>query len=180
MCIRDRDTTDTPAQSEEQKVEDTASPTESPAKEDTANTGELPKEETQSQTKEVTTMEIKTITEQEIGTDIFFEGQTGGYKANDNNKSFRAAAEKVGYIEADRFIMVSLDAVSYTHLDVYKRQILSFDFYMLEELCKIMRSWLDQGLEVVPISINQSGLHIGQDNYINDFCSVVDKYARCV
>lgn len=55
--------------------------------------------------------------------------------------------------------------------------ILSFDFYMLEELCKIMRSWLDQGLEVVPISINQSGLHIGQDNYINDFCSVVDKYA---
>ena len=105
------DTTDTPAQNEEQKVEDTASPTESPAKEDTANTAELPKEDTQPQTKEVTTMEIKTITEQEIGTDIFFEGQTGGYKANDNNKSFRAAAEKAGYIEADRFITVSLDGV---------------------------------------------------------------------
>lgn len=106
-----QDTTDTPAQSEEQKVEDTVSPTESPAKEDTANTAELPKEDTQPQTKEVTTMEIKTITEQEMGTDIFFEGQTGGYKANETNKSFRAAAEKAGYIEADRFITVSLDGV---------------------------------------------------------------------
>ncbi|MFR7591068.1 MAG: leucine-rich repeat protein [Longibaculum sp.] len=65
----------------------------------------------QPQTKEVTTMEVKTITEQDIGTDIFFDGQTGGYKANSTNKSFKTSAEKAGYIEADRFITVSLDGV---------------------------------------------------------------------
>lgn len=54
--------------------------------------------------------------------------------------------------------------------------ILSFDFYMLEQLCKFMRKWIDAGLNVVPISINQSRLHIGQKNYIKDFCAMVDKY----
>lgn len=54
--------------------------------------------------------------------------------------------------------------------------ILSFDFYMLEQLCQATRKWLDDGLDVVPISINQSRLHIGQKNYVEDFCSMVDKY----
>lgn len=71
----------------------------------------LTEETKQPQSKQSTTMEIKTITEQEIGTDIFFEGQTGGYKANETNKGFIAAVEKAGYIEADRFITVSLDGV---------------------------------------------------------------------
>ena len=56
-------------------------------------------------------MKVKTITEQEIGTDIFCAGQTGGYKSNETNKSFNMAVEKAGYIEADRFITVSLDGV---------------------------------------------------------------------
>ena len=87
--------------------------TETPVDENNKPTEETKPQETteQPQTKEVTTMEIKTITEQEIGTDIFFEGQTGGYKADKGNKSFRTAAEKAGYIEADRFITVSLDGV---------------------------------------------------------------------
>lgn len=63
-------------------------------------------------------IEIKTITEQEIGTDIFFPDQTGGYKAEKTNKSFRTAVESAGYIEADRFVTVKLDNVITQHLPV--------------------------------------------------------------
>ena len=54
--------------------------------------------------------------------------------------------------------------------------ILTFDYYMLEKLCKQLRIWIDKGISVYPISINQSRLHIKEDNYLNDFCNIVDKY----
>lgn len=55
--------------------------------------------------------------------------------------------------------------------------ILSFDFYMLEKVCQRIRMWIDKHMEIAPISINQSRLHIGEKSYLKDFCSVVDKYA---
>lgn len=54
--------------------------------------------------------------------------------------------------------------------------ILSFDFYMLEKVCKQLRKWINSGLNISPISINQSRLHIHEYNYLKDFCSIVDKY----
>lgn len=55
--------------------------------------------------------------------------------------------------------------------------ILNFDFYMLEALCRQMRAWLDKGLAVKPISINQSRQHLYAPDYLRQFCAVVDKYA---
>lgn len=54
--------------------------------------------------------------------------------------------------------------------------IINFDFHMLEILCRQMRLWLDQGIELLPISINQSRLHIGDETYFEDFCATVDRY----
>lgn len=54
--------------------------------------------------------------------------------------------------------------------------ILSFDFYMLKKLCQKIKSWIDQGSSITPISINQSRLHIENKNYIKDFCKIVDAY----
>lgn len=54
--------------------------------------------------------------------------------------------------------------------------IISFDFHMLELLCRQMRKWMDEGLELKPISINQSRLHIENEAYLEDFCSTVDRY----
>lgn len=54
--------------------------------------------------------------------------------------------------------------------------IINFDFHMLEVLCKQMRTWIDQGLHLKPISINQSRLHIGYENYLENFCATVDRY----
>ena len=52
--------------------------------------------------------------------------------------------------------------------------IKTLDFYMLEKLCSHMRKWLDEGLDVCPVSINQSRLHLEDQHYVEQFCSVVD------
>lgn len=54
--------------------------------------------------------------------------------------------------------------------------ILEFDFYMLKKLCQKMKEWMDSGRIIKPISINQSRLHIENEDYIENFCKVVDKY----
>lgn len=54
--------------------------------------------------------------------------------------------------------------------------IKNLDFYMLEKVCSRMRNWLDEGLRVCPVSINQSRLHLEDQNYVKQFCGVVDRY----
>lgn len=54
--------------------------------------------------------------------------------------------------------------------------IKTLDFYMLEKLCRHMREWLDEGLNVCPVSINQSRLHLEDQHYVEQFCSVVDRF----
>ncbi|MCH1942151.1 EAL domain-containing protein [Holdemania massiliensis] len=54
--------------------------------------------------------------------------------------------------------------------------ILDFDFYMLKLLCRQMRIWLDEGKQGIPISINQSRKHLGNPQYFERFCAVVDKW----
>ena len=54
--------------------------------------------------------------------------------------------------------------------------ILKFDFYMLEVLCRQLRAWLDAGLEIKPISINQSRRHLCSEGYLERFCAMVDGY----
>ena len=54
--------------------------------------------------------------------------------------------------------------------------IFSFDYYMLDKICQQMRKWIDEGVEVHPVSTNQSRLHIEEENYFKDFCAVIDRY----
>ena len=54
--------------------------------------------------------------------------------------------------------------------------IATLDLYLLEQLCKQMRDWLDRGLHPLPIAINQSRKHLQSPNYLNDFCRIVDRY----
>lgn len=54
--------------------------------------------------------------------------------------------------------------------------ILQFDFHMLDLLCRQMRQWLDAGIALAPISINQSRRHIHDPNYLERFCATVDGY----
>lgn len=55
--------------------------------------------------------------------------------------------------------------------------VIELDFFILEEVCKAMRRWLDAGFKPVPISVNQSRAHMAHDDYIWRLREIVDKYA---
>lgn len=54
--------------------------------------------------------------------------------------------------------------------------IMRVDEYVWEEACRIMRSWIDKGLEVLPISVNVSRLHIHSTNFVSTMQALVKKY----
>lgn len=54
--------------------------------------------------------------------------------------------------------------------------VVELDFFILEEVCKAMRRWLDSGKTPVVISVNQSRLHLNFEDYIWRLREIVDKY----
>lgn len=54
--------------------------------------------------------------------------------------------------------------------------VVELDFFILEEVCKSLRRWLDEGKTPVVISVNQSRLHLNYDDYIWRLREIVDKY----
>lgn len=50
------------------------------------------------------------------------------------------------------------------------------DLYMLERVCQKLGKWMDQGKEIVPISINQSKLLFYRNDYIQRICAITEKY----
>lgn len=54
--------------------------------------------------------------------------------------------------------------------------IIDLDYYMLEQAFKMQRERLDAGKLIVPISVNQSGLHASETKYLKRMRKLVDKY----
>lgn len=54
--------------------------------------------------------------------------------------------------------------------------IIEIDFFVFEEICKNMRKWLDDGVDVKITSINQSKRHLENDNYVSRLKSIINKY----
>ncbi|MDO5134737.1 MAG: EAL domain-containing protein [Eubacteriales bacterium] len=50
------------------------------------------------------------------------------------------------------------------------------DLYMVEQVCRLMRSWMDQGLCPIPISVNQSKLLFYQSDYLSRLKACTDRY----
>lgn len=55
--------------------------------------------------------------------------------------------------------------------------ILTLDFYMFEETCKILRHWLEEGRHPVPVSVNFSRLHLFDEGFVHHLCLLADQYA---
>ncbi len=55
--------------------------------------------------------------------------------------------------------------------------ILRFDYYMLEQVCQLQRQRLSAGLPIVPISVNQSRLHMKEEGYVEKMRHIADGYA---
>lgn len=54
--------------------------------------------------------------------------------------------------------------------------IVEMDFYVFEKVCKSVRKWLDQKLDVVPISVNFSRVHLKTSLFIDRLVEIADKY----
>lgn len=54
--------------------------------------------------------------------------------------------------------------------------ITSLDLYMLEEVCKDIRNWLDRGIEPVCVSINYSQQDFYRDTLIEDTLNILNRY----
>ena len=54
--------------------------------------------------------------------------------------------------------------------------ITELDMYMLEEACRRVSYWIQQGYEAKPISVNQSRIFFYDDEYLNKFHDIVDQY----
>ena len=56
------------------------------------------------------------------------------------------------------------------------RAICKLDFYMLEQVCKDLRRWLDEGKQIVRVSVNMSRRHMGDTDLLDDILGIIDKY----
>lgn len=54
--------------------------------------------------------------------------------------------------------------------------IVNLDFYIYEEVLKMMRRWLDDGVNIVPISLNVSRIHLNDENFVTEIKKLVDSY----
>ena len=54
--------------------------------------------------------------------------------------------------------------------------VIPVDHYLLEKTCQLQRERLDAGKEVVPISVNQSRLHMTEEGYLDKMRAIVEKY----
>ncbi|MBQ7678642.1 MAG: EAL domain-containing protein [Butyrivibrio sp.] len=54
--------------------------------------------------------------------------------------------------------------------------IRELDMYMLENVCRMQRTWIDEGLTVVPISVNVSRVDLRFNDAVDDIINTVDRY----
>ncbi len=54
--------------------------------------------------------------------------------------------------------------------------IIELDNYMLKNACEILKSWMDRGIELIPISVNFSRLHLHNLNFVEEILALVKSY----
>lgn len=54
--------------------------------------------------------------------------------------------------------------------------ITDIDMYVYDEVCRMQSKWLSEGYTPVPISVNQSRLHLYHSDYIDTLKSILEKY----
>lgn len=56
------------------------------------------------------------------------------------------------------------------------RFIIDVDLYVFEQVCRLLRRWLDAGLTPMPISVNMSRAHLAQSNFLDAYEAVCQAY----
>ncbi|MGN0376456.1 MAG: putative bifunctional diguanylate cyclase/phosphodiesterase [Suilimivivens sp.] len=118
------------------------------------------------------------------------------YKEKQLASSFAEAMEKNEFlvyfqpkVRIDNYRMIGAEAlVRWSHngklispgefIPVFERNgmICPLDFYMLEQVCISIRSWLARGIEPVRVSVNFSRKHLTNPNLADDIMRILNKY----
>ena len=54
--------------------------------------------------------------------------------------------------------------------------IIKLDYYMLEEVCRFLRKWMDEGHAPICISVNFSRKHLDEDDMVEHIVSILDEH----
>lgn len=54
--------------------------------------------------------------------------------------------------------------------------VVNLDFYIYEEVCKIIKGWMEQGKKLIPISLNVSRVHLHDERFVDDIKHLADSY----
>ena len=78
----------------------------------------------------------------------------------------RWQSSQLGFLLPEKFI------------SIFERNgfIIKTDYFIFEEACKLQRARLDSNEPLLPISVNQSRLHLSEDHYANKIKSIFKKY----
>jgi diguanylate cyclase (GGDEF)-like protein len=93
------------------------------------------------------------------------------YSLKDNR--IVGAEALVRWVKPDGTIIRPDQFIPYLERNGY---IVNVDFYVYEQVCKYIRSRLDQGKRILPISLNVSRIHLEDPTFLNRLVSLVDKY----
>ncbi|MBP3197849.1 MAG: EAL domain-containing protein [Butyrivibrio sp.] len=63
-------------------------------------------------------------------------------------------------------------------IDLFERNgfIMQLDYFILSQAFELQKKRRDKGLPIIPISVNQSGLHMNENGYIKNMMEIVKKY----
>lgn len=56
------------------------------------------------------------------------------------------------------------------------REIIDFDWYILEEVCAFLKKQMEEKVHFVTVAVNFSRRHVYEDDFVEHLCSVVDSY----
>lgn len=54
--------------------------------------------------------------------------------------------------------------------------ILDLDYYVYEEVCKILKRWRENQQPIIPISVNVSRIHMNDNEFVSNIIRLVEKY----
>lgn len=63
-------------------------------------------------------------------------------------------------------------------IDLFERNkfIVKLDKYIWEQVCRLLRKWIDTGKEPIPISVNVSPVHFTNGDLVSEITDIVDNY----
>lgn len=94
-------------------------------------------------------------------------------KYNMENNKIVGAEALVRWVREDGKVVPPSDFVPFFEKNGF---VTKMDAFIWEEACKLIREWMDQGKEVLPISVNMSRKHFQSEDYLDTLRHLIDTY----